>query len=964
MTDRATRYLTLFVVGLLLVPAGFVALTPGVDLASAQPAEEFSVTQAEQCTTVTPLGDGSQRVEEYYDYRVQPDYSSYGTSDEQASATSNLYFYRGSDGVSLVMLHDRRGDDVGGGTVTFDLAGLPAGADWAVEDDTYEGRDDVFEHDGSRSHIEWVWAPGRNDGAAVRGVGEGYDAITIQPGFNEQSVRWETWPHTDESDRITTWRVLSGDGATVRTLDLSQSVTISPGPCAADEPVDPASFELSGLDAPDSVTQGETATVTATVENAGGSAGAQSVEFAVDGEVVDSREVGLDAGTSESVSFGVDTADLDPGDHEVRVSTDNDSASTRLTVEEPESDLAPADFRLDGLDAPASATQGDTVTVGATVENDGESEGTQPVELRVDGEVVDSREVELAPGASEAVGFELATADLDPGDHDLVVGTDNDSAGTTLTVEEPAPVLDPAFFAVSGLDAPDSVTQGETAAVTATVGNTGEREDTQTVELRINGAIIDSREVELAPGTSETVTLELDASGRPPGDYGLAVASDDDITSTVVTIATPESDPANFRLSGLDAPASATQGDTVTVGATVENDGESEGTQPVELRVDGEVVDSREVTLAPGATETVTLGLDTTDLDPGDHDLVVGTDNDSADATLTVEEPAPEPRADFRLSDLDAPTEVTAGDDAPVAATVENAGDAEGTQTVELRVGDDVVDSRELTLPAGERERVTLDSGVGDRSPGEYVVVLSTDNHSVDRSVAVQSASGSGGGSSGGSTGGGGSSSGGSGGGGGGGGSGAGVSSDGELGVRDVVVVDRANATVGTPVEVEATVSNTDVVPHTRAFPLWVDGETVDEKRVNVDSGQERTVTFSYTFESAGTHELGVGARRTTLDVAPGTGATTTDPGTTATSAADPGTTTTTSTGTADGTTTTPATAEREPVETADPPTEENQEGVPLSVPENGMPTDQLLGLGLAVFLAIVVVVTLVYERD
>lgn len=234
MSVRVHDYVVLFVVGLLLVPAGLTVLTPAAEHVSAQAAGEFSVTQGSQCTTVTPLGNGSRSVESYYDYNVQPDYSSHGADGEQASATSNLYLYRGSGGVSLVMLHDRRRDGSGGGTVTFDVSGLPEDADWAVEDDTYPDRDDAFVHEGTESHIEWVWAPGHTDGAAVRGVGDGYEEITVQPGFNEASDRWETWNYTGEDDRITTWRVLSGDGSTARTLDLGQPVTVSPGPCGVD----------------------------------------------------------------------------------------------------------------------------------------------------------------------------------------------------------------------------------------------------------------------------------------------------------------------------------------------------------------------------------------------------------------------------------------------------------------------------------------------------------------------------------------------------------------------------------------------------------------------------------------------------------------------------------------------------------------------------------------------------------
>ncbi|MFC6724372.1 hypothetical protein ACFQE1_08300, partial [Halobium palmae] len=237
MSGRISRQLTVLVVALLLTPAGYVALAPGGS-ASAQAVSEFSVSQGSQCTTVSPLGDGSQTVSDYYDYRTPPDgmYASYGTTDVQRTATSNLYLYDGSGGVSLVMLHDELNDGEGGGTITFDVSGGPAGdeSNWAVKDDAYGNTtDDDFEHDSSGTHIEWVWSTGRTDGAALTGVGDTDETITIVPDFNEDSDRWDSWDYTGDGNRTTTWRLLSGDGESTP-LDMDQEVEISAGACPSD----------------------------------------------------------------------------------------------------------------------------------------------------------------------------------------------------------------------------------------------------------------------------------------------------------------------------------------------------------------------------------------------------------------------------------------------------------------------------------------------------------------------------------------------------------------------------------------------------------------------------------------------------------------------------------------------------------------------------------------------------------
>ena len=196
----------------------------------------FIVEQGGQCTEVTPLGDGSQSVEAFYDYEALDDranYSSLGTVDMQIDQVSQLFVYRGSEGLSLVFLHDAI-DEPNGFVATADLSGLPADGEWPVEDDSYTDRDDVFEHDDGTSHIEWVSNGGRTDGAAFRGLGSpNYRTVTVDVQFNEESNRypfgeWDSAPGENEIER---WIVRSGSGETTE-LDMSQPGEISPGTCS------------------------------------------------------------------------------------------------------------------------------------------------------------------------------------------------------------------------------------------------------------------------------------------------------------------------------------------------------------------------------------------------------------------------------------------------------------------------------------------------------------------------------------------------------------------------------------------------------------------------------------------------------------------------------------------------------------------------------------------------------------
>jgi len=80
----------------------------------------------------------------------------------------------------------------------------------------------------------------------------------------------------------------------------------------------PAEFAVENLSvSPESVTQGESVTVSVDVANTGGSAGEHTVKLKVDGEVVDSQTVTLDPGQSTTVSFTVSENEV--GTHTISI---------------------------------------------------------------------------------------------------------------------------------------------------------------------------------------------------------------------------------------------------------------------------------------------------------------------------------------------------------------------------------------------------------------------------------------------------------------------------------------------------------------------------------------------------------------------------------------------------------------------------------------------------------------------
>jgi hypothetical protein len=102
--------------------------------------------------------------------------------------------------------------------------------------------------------------------------------------------------------------------------------------------------------------------------------------------------------------------------------------------------------------------------------------------------------------------------------------------------------------------------------------------------------------------------------------------------------ATPSDTPASFDVGGLEpTDVTVTRGDTISVSAAVTNSGDLGATKPVEFQVDGEVLASRELTLAAGAEEDLSFVAGLSDLDPGEYTHGIYTDDDEATGVLTLE---------------------------------------------------------------------------------------------------------------------------------------------------------------------------------------------------------------------------------------------------------------------------------------------------------------------------------------
>lgn len=139
------RFLEAVAASPLVVAGGGQAASSDGELAANRVSDRVVVEQDGKRHVVEPFSR-EESVEEFYGYDEEVRHSNTSTGIEREN-TSNLFFYDGTEGRSLVIQHDRP-NDTDGGSVTFSFNGLPIGqageelfseefedglADWSTE---------------------------------------------------------------------------------------------------------------------------------------------------------------------------------------------------------------------------------------------------------------------------------------------------------------------------------------------------------------------------------------------------------------------------------------------------------------------------------------------------------------------------------------------------------------------------------------------------------------------------------------------------------------------------------------------------------------------------------------------------------------------------------------------------------------------------------------------------------------
>lgn len=198
-------------------------------------------------------------------------------------------------------------------------------------------------------------------------------------------------------------------------------------------------FAVEIEDAPETVTAGESLTVTANVEHSGDEEATATVELVdADWTALASEDVEFEGGATETVELEWTPDGDDVGTAQLRIRAGDAEVPTELSVED-----SPAEFAVEVTAADEHIPEGGTATVQATVENTGTLSGTQDVEIAVDDAVEDTRTgLQLDGGESETLTYSHDADESEAAELTIEVSTedDSDSASIPIVTESVTPL--------------------------------------------------------------------------------------------------------------------------------------------------------------------------------------------------------------------------------------------------------------------------------------------------------------------------------------------------------------------------------------------------------------------------------------------------------------------------------------------------------------------------------------------
>jgi hypothetical protein len=324
--------------------------------------------------------------------------------------------------------------------------------------------------------------------------------------------------------------------------------------------------------------------ISVNVTNIGEKMGNYSVVLTIDDEPIATKTVQLSGAESTTVSFtATETAE---GNHTIKI-----GSLTKLFQVTLESPTKQAELQLTNLGiSRTEAEVGETITVSVMATNIGNEAGDFSLELFVNNEKRETKNIRLDGGETTNVYFDVVENAEDT--YTVKVG---DLTGI-FTIMATAPLPKPAEFKVTDLIIdPVTVEIGKPVKITVEVTNIGEKTGNHTLELLINNALRDRRTIQLSGG--EATKVLFITSGTSEGTYSVQIG---DLMRTFEVTA-PPTKVAKFVIFNLIiSPNEATVGEPIIISVRVSNVGEKAGNCTLTLTVNDVVRETKTIQLLAG----------------------------------------------------------------------------------------------------------------------------------------------------------------------------------------------------------------------------------------------------------------------------------------------------------------------------------------------------------------------------
>ena len=311
------------------------------------------------------------------------------------------------------------------------------------------------------------------------------------------------------------------DPPTPTETDARTETSTGTGASPTDTRTDSASsgppLVVENLSAPTAVRNGDTMTVAATIRNPGSETATGTLRYTFDARTVQSRQVTLDPGTSERLTFEVSTAtiqngSLSPGSYVHGVRNESGKSIPRRIRVTPDADL-----RLGEFDAPVEVSRNSELIVLATAENPANTSITRRVTYQFAGRSIRNKTVTVPGGGESQVAFAANLSEIDAAGvtvengttyNHAIVAEGGASTGDAVRVR-PGPSADPSVLAVEGFQAPDRISPGDAVSVTLTLRNVGQVPYEGQLAYRLDGAVVATTWIEVPADNQRVVRFQL-----------------------------------------------------------------------------------------------------------------------------------------------------------------------------------------------------------------------------------------------------------------------------------------------------------------------------------------------------------------------------------------------------------------------------------------------------------------------